>query len=133
MTEPTGPTDAAFDDLTPPVAPDKDARMWGAIAHLSGFAGLLIPYVGNFLGPLIVWMLKREEYPFVDDQGKEALNFQISVTIYLLVASLTLFVCIGIILLPLLAIAAIVLVIVAAMKANQGIAYRYPLTIRFLK
>jgi uncharacterized Tic20 family protein len=110
----------------------KDERMWATICHLAAFAGLAIP-LGNIAGPLIVWLIKREGLPLVEDQGKEALNFQISVTIYILVSIALCFACIGFVLLPVAVIFAIVMTIVAAVKASTGVAYRYPLTIRFLK
>ena len=83
--------------------PDKDARLWAMLCHLSTFAGMVgIPF-GNILGPLIIWLIKKDEYPFVDDQGKEALNFQISMTVYLIVSVLLCFVLVGFILLPIVA------------------------------
>jgi uncharacterized Tic20 family protein len=92
----------------------------------------LIPF-GSIVGPLIIWLIKKDEMPFVDDQGKEALNFNISMTIYGLISVLLVFVLIGFILLVVLGIAWLVLAIVAAVKANEGIAYRYPLTLRLVK
>ena len=88
--------------------------------------------MGTFFGPLIVWLAKREGRPFVDDQAKEALNFQISWTIYMIGALLLCFVFVGIFLLVGLTIFHVVCMIVAGLKANDGFKYRYPLTIRFL-
>lgn len=110
----------------------KDDRTWAMLCHLSGLAGYVIP-LGNIFGPLIVWMIKKDQSWFVDDQGKEALNFQISLTIYLVVAIIAIFVLIGIVLIPIIAVAGLVFMIVAAVKANEGVGYRYPLTIRFIK
>ncbi|MBI1317376.1 MAG: DUF4870 domain-containing protein [Candidatus Hydrogenedens sp.] len=101
---------------------------WYVIACLVGF---VCPF-GNIIGPLVVWLLKRDTSPFVDDQGKEALNFQLSLTIYSLVAALLVIVLVGLLLLPALLIAAVVLTIVAAIKANDGVAYRYPYIFRLL-
>ncbi len=115
-----------------PVSDNKDERMWASFCHLSAFAGLVIPF-GNFLGPLVVWLIKKDEFPLVDDQGKEALNFQISVLIYLVVAALTILCFVGFVLLPAVLIFNIVMTIIATIQANQGIRYRYPLTIRFLR
>lgn len=112
------------------VAPDKDARVWAMFCHLAGLAVCVFPFAGNIILPLILWQIKKEQYPFVDDQGKEAVNFQISVTIYGIVAAITV---IGMFLLPVIGIGALVLLIIAAIKANNGEAYRYPLTIRFIK
>jgi uncharacterized protein len=111
---------------------DKDTRMWGMLCHLAALAGFFIPF-GHLVGPLIVWLIKREEIPFVDDQGKESLNFQISMTIYGIIPMLLAFILIGIPLLILLAIVDFVLIIVASIKSNNGERYRYPLTIRFIK
>ena len=80
-----------------------------------------------------MWLLKRSEVPAVEAHGKEALNFQISVTIYAIVCILLIFVAIGFFLLIGLGIAALVLVIIASIKASSGELYRYPLTIRFIK
>ena len=111
----------------------KDEQMWGMFCHLAALTAFLgIPF-GHIIGPLVIWLIKKEEYPFVDEQGKESLNFQISMTIYAFGAALLIIVLIGIPLLICLVIAEFVLVIVASIKANDGVSFRYPLTIRFLK
>jgi len=100
---------------------------------------MCIPF--NIIGPLVVWMIKKDEFPFVNDQGKEALNFQISMTMCgiaaVLVCVVLSFVCIGSFLMPLVGLAwlvvELVMIIRAAMAANKGEAFRYPLAIRFLK
>ena len=112
--------------------PDKEARMWAMWCHLAAFSGYLgIPF-GNIIGPLIIWLMKREMDPFVDAQGKEALNFQISLTIYLLVSLVLCLILIGFILLPVVYVGGLILTIVAAVKANDGEDYRYPFTIRLI-
>jgi uncharacterized Tic20 family protein len=115
----------------------SDPRQWAMIAHLSALAGLFIGF--NFLGPLIVYLIKKDEDPFVRDQAVEALNFNLSVFIYLTVLGIATFILIlvvvGVLLIPVLAaavIAWVVFVIIAATRANNGEAYRYPLTIRFV-
>jgi hypothetical protein len=110
----------------------SDERMWGMLCHLSTFAGYLVPF-GNILGPLVVWLVKKDEYAFVDDQGKEALNFQISITIYSLVSAVLILALIGIPLLIAVIIFSVVMTVIAAIKANGGEYYRYPLTIRLVK
>lgn len=105
---------------------NKDARMWAMLCHLAGLAGLVVPAIGCVIGPLVVWLIKKEEFPFVDEQGKEALNFQITMLIYGTVAGLLCFVCIGLILAMALGITYLVLLIIAAIKANDGYHYRYP-------
>ena len=112
---------------------NRDARMWAMFAHLSALSGLVLAGIGFVIGPLVIWLMKKEEFPFVEEQGKEALNFQISMFIYGVIAGLLCFVCIGFVLAPLVGITDIVLLIIAAIKANNGEHYRYPLTIRFIK
>ena len=112
---------------------DKDARMWGMFSHLTALSAFIgIPF-GNIIGPLIIWLIKREEFPLVDDQGRESLNFQISMTIYTIVSFFLCFIIIGFLILPAVLLADLILVIIASVKANKGEAYRYPLTIRFIK
>jgi hypothetical protein len=91
-----------------------------------------IPF-GNILGPLIIWLVKRNDHPFIDDQGKESLNFQITVMIAILICIPLMFVCVGFILAPAIGIAAVVLVIIASIRASKGEAYRYPWTLRLIK
>ena len=118
-------------NLEPPLL--RQDRTWDALCHLLALAGFVgIPF-GNVLGPLIFWIIKKDELPSVDEHGKEAINFQISMTIYTIVAGLSIFVFIGIALLPGLLVLNLVLVIMAGVKASQGEAYRYPLSIRFIK
>jgi len=116
---------------------DRNARMWAMFCHLAGFAGLLpvVPGIGCLLGPLVVWLIKKNEFPFVEEQGKEALNFQITMFIYGVAAGLLMLLCIGILLLVAVAVVDVVLVILAAIKVNDGYHYRYPypLIIRFIK
>ncbi len=120
----------------PPIPPDNmpsaEEKQWAMFAHLSTLSGFIIPF-GNILGPLIIWQIKKNEMPFVDDQGKEALNFQITVLIAALVAAVLTMVLIGLLLLPIIVIGWIVLSIMAGMKANNGEAYRYPFTLRLIK
>jgi len=114
---------------------NKDARMWAMFCHLGGLAALLpiLPLVGGIIAPLIIWQIKKDEFPFVDEQGKEAVNFQISILIYELVAGLLIFACVGAFLLPAVIIFDVVFLVIAAIKANNGYHYRYPLCIRFIK
>jgi len=111
---------------------DKDARLWATLCHLAALAGFIGIPLGWVLGPLIIWLIKRNDFAFVDRHGKEALNFQISMTIYGFVCFLLVFVLIGIPLLLAAGILDIVFTIVAAVKANNGEDYRYPLSIRFI-
>lgn len=121
----------------PPPAPDKmqsEARMWAMFAHLAALAGLVVPFFGNILGPLVVWLVKKDEFPLVDDQGKESLNFQITMTIGLIVSAILMVVGIGLILIPLVGLTDLVFVIIASVEVNnKGTPYRYPFAIRLVK
>jgi uncharacterized Tic20 family protein len=114
----------------------KDERLWAMLAHLSAFA-MYFTGVGYLLGPLIVWLVKRDGHPFVDDQGKEALNFQITITIIAIVSVLLCFTIIGMVIgIPVLLglhLYQVVCMIIGAVKANDGVAFRYPFTIRLVK
>lgn len=120
---------------TPPLsgAQDPQARQWAALCHASALLVFLGLPFGNLLGPLAVWLWKRNDYPFVDEQGKEALNFQISMTIYFLVSLVLVVVLVGFLLLALVALAELVLVVIASARAANGEPYRYPLTIRLIR
>jgi uncharacterized Tic20 family protein len=100
--------------------------------HLSALLGIWIPF-GNLIGPLILWQMKREKDPFIDAQGKEALNFQITVAIASLICFLLMLLLIGFVLIVILGIGALVLTIIAGVKANEGYPYRYPFTWRLIK
>ena len=101
--------------------------------HLAAFAGLIgIPF-GSIIGTLIIYMIKKDEYEFVNDQGKEVLNFQITWTIIFIISAILIIAVIGIFMLIGFGIAWLVLVIVGTISANNGQYYRYPFTIKFLK
>jgi uncharacterized Tic20 family protein len=117
---------------------NKDARKWVMFCHLAGLAGYVMPIVGNIVAPLIIWQIKKDEHSFVDEQGKEAVNFQISMSLYALIGiAVCLITCVGAVLIPVVAIVVgifdLVFLLIAAVKANSGRHYRYPLTIRFIK
>lgn len=115
----------------PQPVPGPEARQWAMFCHFAAFFGLVFPF-GNLLGPLIVWQIKKDLDPFVDVQGKEALNFQISVALAMLLCFLLMVVVIGVPLLALVSIAAFVLTVIAGIKANEGRAYRYPFCWRLI-
>ena len=115
---------------------NKDARQWAMFCHLAGLAYLMwwiLPLVGGVVATLIIWQIKKGDYPFVDEQGKEAVNFQISMLTYGVVAGLLCFACVGFVLLPAVIVVDLVFLLIAAVKANGGEHYRYPVTIRFIK
>jgi uncharacterized Tic20 family protein len=110
----------------------SDAKTWGMLCHLSAFGGYVFPF-GNIVGPLIVWQIKKDEYEFVDDQGKEALNFQITITIAVLVSVILCFLLIGFLILPAILLFNVVMKVIGAVKAGSGERFRYPLSIRLIK
>ncbi|VVP04892.1 DUF4870 domain-containing protein [Pseudomonas silesiensis] len=112
--------------------PGKEVRQWAMFCHLSALLGIWIPF-GTLIGPLILWQMKREMDPFIDAQGKEALNFQITVAIATGLSILLMVVVVGFFLIGLVAIGAVVLTIIAGVKANEGFPYRYPFTWRLIK
>ncbi|MRJ19007.1 DUF4870 domain-containing protein [Pseudomonas haemolytica] len=120
------------DSQLPVPAPSKEVRQLAMLCHFAAFAGLVFPF-GSLLGPLILWQFKKDVDPLIDDQGKEALNFQITVAIAWLVCLVLGFVVIGFLLMTVLVIGALILTIIAGIKANKGIAYRYPWTWRLVK
>ena len=112
--------------------PTKDMCTWAMICHLAGLAWAVIPGIGGVIASLIIWQMKKDLHPFVNQSGKEAINFQISMLIYGAIALLLCFIGIGVFLLPIVAIVDLILAIIAGIKAADGKAYRYPLTIRFI-
>jgi uncharacterized Tic20 family protein len=112
---------------------DKQNRTWAMFCHLASLSACIgIPF-GNIIGPLVVWLVKKDEFAIVDEHGKESLNFQISLSIYSIISFFLCFAFIGFLILPAILIAGLVFVIIATLKANKGEPYRYPLTIRFIK
>ncbi|MGH2699130.1 MAG: DUF4870 domain-containing protein [Actinomycetota bacterium] len=123
---------------TPPppertTAGNQDERLWAMLCHLAAFGGFIIPIAGSVIGPFVVWQIKRDEYPLVDDQGKEALNFQLSLLLYGLIGFVLLILLIGFLVLAFVVVFDVVMVVIAAIQASSGKAYRYPLCIRFVK
>lgn len=125
---------------TPLGGPGQEERQWAMFAHLSSLlGGVLTGGFGVFIGPLVIWLIKKDTMPFVDDQGKEALNFNITLAI-LGVALVILTVItfgIGILLTVPVGLAAavawLILTVIAAIKSSEGVSYRYPFTLRLIK
>ncbi len=110
-----------------------NVRSWNALCHASALLGVLVHFPGHLLGPLIIWLWKRDESPETDAHGKEALNFQISMLIYNVIAAIFCLVLIGFLFLAVLWVLNAIFVIIAAIQASDGKFYRYPMTIRFLQ
>jgi uncharacterized Tic20 family protein len=113
--------------------PPREARNWAMGCHLIALVGLLGNGLGFLVGPLIVWLVKREDHPFIDEQGKESVNFQITMMGAIIVCIPLIFIGVGIVLMPLIGIFDVVLTIIGGVKAANGEHWRYPLTIRLLK
>lgn len=112
----------------------KDDRLWGMMCHLAALLAVLGIPLMNILGPLVVWLVKKNTSPFVDTQGKRSLNFQITASLAGLVCAPLIFLGVGIFLLLAIGIADLVLVIIAAVKVNQGEDYQYPVpTLNLIK
>ena len=111
----------------------RDVRTWNVLCHATALAGFFVPWAGHILGPLIVWLAKRSDSPEIDENGKESLNFQISMLIYNVIAGVLCLVLIGFILLAILHILNLVSVIIASIQTSEGKSYRYPMTIRLIK
>ena len=110
-----------------------NVRTWTVFCHASALIGFFIPGVGHILGPLLVWLIKRADSPEIDEHGKEAVNFQISMLIYSLIAAVLCLVLIGFALLAILHVLNVVFVIIASLRASEGQMYRYPFSIRLIK
>lgn len=145
--EPIEPS-ADTENQQPPALPATEVKVdntMGMLCHLLALTPLIGIPLGNILGPLIIWLVKRDDDPFVDLCGKESLNFQISVVIYgislfFLMLPAVIIPVIGVFLVPLIMLAGIALLvmamvytIIATIKASEGTSYIYPLTIRFIK
>jgi uncharacterized Tic20 family protein len=108
-------------------------RNWGMACHLAAFAGFIIPVGGGLLGPLVVYLIKHHEFPFVDDQGKESLNFQITMVIAYAISGLLVLAGIGVVLLAAASIYEIVMIVIASVQASNGVWYRYPVCLRLIR
>jgi hypothetical protein len=105
-----------------------DERTWAIIVHAMGFVGLAVP-LANVVGPLLVWAIKKDEGQFVDENGKQAINFQITWTVLLIVAALSIFVGVGLVVFPIVGLAWLVLTGIAMIRASNDQVYDYPLTV----
>lgn len=113
----------------------SEEKNWAMISHISAFVALipLLPVIGMVLGPLIVWLLKKEDMPLVAENGKAALNFNIGMFIAYCVAILLCFIIIGIPLLFGLVIFHFIVTVMAAIKASEGGVYKYPFTLKLVQ
>jgi uncharacterized Tic20 family protein len=115
-----------------PVIADKEQRTWAMLCHLSALAGFIVP-MGSVIGPLIVWLIKKEDMPLVAEHGRKALNFQITMLVAYIVCFILMIVAVGAILLPIVAIFSFVMVVIGAIKTNDGKPFSYPFSINLIK
>lgn len=121
---PREPYQDVYEDLP------SEIRNWAMLCHLSALAGLIVPGLAMFVGPLLVWLVKRDEHPYIDEQGKEAVNFQLSMLIYVVLLCC---IVIGIPVALILIVVNVVLVVMAAIKASNGEDFRYPMSLKLIK
>ena len=126
-TQPTSPPSPA-----PTSSTSSEVRTWSVLCHASALLGLFFHFFGHLLGPLLVWLIKRGDAPEIDANGKESLNFQLSMLIYDIIAGILCLVVIGIPILIALWILNTVFVIIASIRTSEGKSYRYPFTIRLI-
>jgi len=124
---------ARMSDTTSDSTGQSGDTTWASLAHLSALVGFLGNGVGFILGPLIVWLIKKDKDPLVDHHGKEALNFQITMFGITIICAALMLVLIGFVLLPLALLTNVILTIIAGVKVSRGEDYRYPFAIRLIK
>ena len=107
-------------------------RNWAMFCHLAGFAGFFVPF-GGIIGPLIIWLSKRDDSTWVNENGKASLNFQLSMLLYMILAAPLVLIIIGIPILAILGTLKIIFMIIACVKASRGEEFRYPLAIPFIQ
>ena len=137
------PNDVPTPAPEPSTTPSAEERQWAMFAHLSALAGAILTGHmfgwGCFIGPLVIWLVKKDTMPFVNDQAREALNFNITLAIIgliLLVFTIGTFLVGALLTVPaalIVGVAWLVFTIIAAVKANEGVAYRYPFALRLIK
>jgi uncharacterized Tic20 family protein len=110
----------------------ESERNWAMLCHLSSFAGYFFPF-GGILGPLICWLSRKDESQWVDFNGKQALNFQLSILLYMVLSIPLCFIIVGIPILVFLGFLEVICVVIASVKASKGEEFRYPISIPFIQ
>lgn len=123
------PTNTSSNAMSPE---EKDFRQWAMLLHFSMLLGFVVPLAG-LIAPIVIWQVKKNEMPAIEEHGKNATNWIISAVIYAIISTILVFVVVGIPLLIALGILSIVFPIIAGVKANNGETWKYPLTIAFIK
>ena len=119
-------------DAAPSAAPGRDERQWAMICHLSAML-MYVTVIGGFIAPLVIWLMKRDEMPFVADQGRETLNFQITILLALACAAILVLILVGFFLIWGLLLFHFICTIIATVKVSEGVAYRYPVCWRVIR
>jgi uncharacterized Tic20 family protein len=113
-------------------APGREERQWAMLCHVSAML-MYVTAIGGLVAPFVIWLLKREEMPFVADQGKETINFQITILLALAASVVLMLVVVGFVVFWALLAFHFIVTLVAAVKVTEGVAYRYPFCWRVLK
>jgi len=116
----------------PPGSPSREERQWAMLCHMSAML-MYATLIGGFIAPLIIWLLKRDEMPFVADQGRETLNFQITTLLALCLCGVLVLLIIPILLIGVILVFHFIVTIVAAVKVSEGVVYRYPICWRVIR
>ncbi|MDD2197216.1 MAG: DUF4870 domain-containing protein [Bacteroidales bacterium] len=111
---------------------NNEERTMSMLCHLSALGMFLIPF-GAILGPLIVWLVKKDQYLEVDKQGKDAINFQITMKIFFIISGVLVIIGVGLLLMAALVIFNLVIIIVASIKSNSAERFVYPAAIKFIQ
>ncbi|MEC7118370.1 MAG: DUF4870 domain-containing protein [Pseudomonadota bacterium] len=119
-----------FPPVTPPTGTPDQIRQWALILHLSQYAGLLVPFA-NLIAPVIIWQLKKNEMPELDQHGKNVVNWNLSLLIYAAISAVLMLILVGFLFLAILGILFLIFPLIASVKANEGTVWQYPLSIRF--
>jgi len=107
-------------------------RNWAMLCHLSAFAGYFFPF-GGIIGPLICWLTRKDESQWVDQNGKQSMNFQLSILLYMVLSIPLFFILIGIPIFIFLGFLEVICIIIASVKASKGEEFKYPVTIPFIQ
>ena len=118
--------DLLGEDFLPAIQPTADEKTFAILSHI-------LTMVSSFLAPLIIYLLKKDESPYVAEHAKESLNFQITMAILYIISCILILVFIGLLMIWLLTIANFILVIVATVKASENKVYRYPVNFRLIR
>jgi uncharacterized Tic20 family protein len=113
-------------------APRREECQWAMLCHMSAML-MYLTVIGGFIAPLVIWLLKRDEMPFVADQGRETLNFQITTLLALCVGGLLTVVLIGFLIIGAVLLFHFIVTIIAAVKVSEGVVYRYPICWRVIR